>query len=75
MNVTCESDRVHTLQQAMSKQLHDQFGVKDITCELVTVPKDKVDIEDEKTAQLVSDLLGALEEHDDVISVYHNANL
>jgi YebC/PmpR family DNA-binding regulatory protein len=75
VNVTCEQDKVHGLQQAMSQQLQDQFGVRDITCELVTIPKEKIDIDDEQSAQMISDLLNALEDHNDVISVYHNANL
>ncbi|MGW8161413.1 MAG: YebC/PmpR family DNA-binding transcriptional regulator, partial [Desulfobulbales bacterium] len=50
-------------------------GVKLIEATVAMVPKNTVDITDEKTAKQILKLLESLEEHDDVQNVYANFDI
>lgn len=66
--VSCDPAKIHKLRDEMEKKL----GVSTLSCELLMVPKNEVSINEEE-AESVLKLVDALEAHDDVQNVYHNA--
>ncbi len=75
ISIMCEPDKVYLLQQSVAPLAKELFGVKYVSCEVTYVPKDPIEIEDERQADTFSNLISALEDHADVVDVYHNANI
>ena len=53
----------------------EKDGFKSETAELTRIPKNMIEVTDEKTADQILKLLDKLEEHDDVQNVYANCDI
>ena len=53
----------------------EKEGFKSETAELTRIPKNMIEVTDEKTADQILKLLDKLEEHDDVQNVYANCDI
>lgn len=60
---------------SMVREALEKAGYEFISAERQKIPQTNVDIEDEEVLQKVQKLLEMLEDNDDVMEVFHNANL
>jgi len=70
--ISCEPAKVHKLRDEIEKKLQLVCA----SCELLMIPKNTVPVDEEtEEGQAVALFIDALENHDDVQNVYHNAVL
>lgn len=67
--VTCDPGDFHTVKQAI-----EAAGIEPDSAEITMVPQTTVEC-DSKTAEQIMRLVDALDDHDDVQKVYHNAEI
>ncbi|KAL0476269.1 DNA-binding transcriptional regulator [Acrasis kona] len=74
VNIVCDPDRISSVNNLITPRLQEHFQVKDSTMEVTMFPKEKVDVDEDKL-ELVNKLIDQVEDHPDVISFYHNADI